>query len=201
MRKLVFEHKSGKAISSVMNKPIFLTLCLLVLFGCKQPNQAPAASPTEDPQTTEKFSIEDPMSDTNLVDNIKLFDLENNPVDLKSYAGKKIFLNFWATWCKPCILEMPSIERAQDLLLEEDYVFLLASDESVARINRFKATHEFQLDFVRLETPFPDIGILSLPTTLIIDQEGKIAYSHIGAQEWDETTSIEKLKNLSWVQE
>ena len=154
---------------------------------------AESASVTPEP---EEIQLEDPFSGTNLVDNIKLIDLDNNPIDLSKYGGKRIFLNFWATWCKPCIIEMPSIERAQQQLSEEDFVFLLASDETVGRINRFKATKDFDLEFVRVETPFPDLGILSLPTTLVIDENGKIALNQIGALEWDAPEVIEKLRSI-----
>lgn len=179
-----------------MMRTIYLIIAITFLLSCTNEKESPAESPAENPSTSE-IIIEDPFSETNLVDNIKLFDLENKPVDLKSYSGKKIFLNFWATWCKPCILEMPSIVRAQQKLAEQDFIFLLASDETVGRINRFKATHDFDLNFIRVETPFPDIGILSLPTTLIIDQEGKIAMNQIGALEWDAPEILEMLRNLN----
>ena len=174
-----------------------LLIAGLILVGCNKTEQSTTASPAEETPTTENFAIEDPFSETNLVDNIKLLDLDNNPIDLKQYAGKTIFLNFWATWCKPCILEMPSIERAQKQLQEEEYVFLLASDETVGRIKRFQATKDFNLTFVRVETPFPDIGILSLPTTLVIASDGKIAFNQIGALEWDAPEVLQKLRSLS----
>jgi hypothetical protein len=92
---------------------------------------------------------------------------------------------------------MPSIERAEKLLADDDFVFLIASDESVGRIKRFQATKDFDLQFVRLETPFPDIGIFSLPTTLIIDPSGKIAMNQIGALEWDSPEVLEKLRGIN----
>jgi thiol-disulfide isomerase/thioredoxin len=173
-----------------------LTFLLIIFLGCKNKNQSPAETASENIESTE-IQIEDPFSETNLVDNIELVDLDGNPIDLKTYAGKKIFLNFWATWCKPCILEMPSIERAEQQLQEDGYIFLLASDETVGRINRFKASKDFDLHFIRVETPFPDIGILSLPTTLIIDETGRIAFNQVGAMEWDSTEVLEKLRNLT----
>ena len=177
-------------------KLLTVVLCLLLLINCKPEKQPPTETAADSPETPE-IIIEDPFSGTNLVDNIKLVDLNNEPIDLKQYQGKKIFLNFWATWCKPCIVEMPSIERAQQELQEEDYIFLLASDEPVGRIKRFQATKDFDLKFVRVETPFPDLGILSLPTTLIIDQQGKIALNQIGALEWDAPVVLDKLRSVS----
>lgn len=180
-----------------MKHTLFLIVMALFFLGCKKDRQAPSESAAEITET-EEFTVQDPLSDTNLVDNIKLFDLEGNPIDLKAYAGKKIFLNFWATWCKPCILEMPSIERAQELLMDNGYVFFLASDETVGRINRFKATNDFNLNFIRVETQFPDIGILSLPTTMIINEKGIIAMNQIGALEWDSPEIIDKLRGVNF---
>ena len=179
-----------------MKQIVYLVMAAAFFLGCKNERKSLAGSSVEDPKIPE-INVEDPFSETYLVDNIKLVDLQNNPVDLKALAGKKIFLNFWATWCKPCILEMPSIERAEKLLSDDDFIFLLASDESVGRINRFKATKDFDLQFVRLETPFPDIGILSLPTTLIIDPDGKIALNQIGALEWDNPEVLKKLRRVT----
>ena len=88
---------------------------------------------------------------------------------------------------------MPSIERASKLLAD-DFVFLLASDEAVGRIKRFQATHEFDLPLIRVESPFPDIGILSLPTTLIIDETGRISMNQTGAMEWDSPEVLEMLR-------
>ena len=179
-----------------MKQTIYMVMMAALFMGCqngKKPLAGNSAENLEKPEIT----VEDPFSETNLVDKIKLVDLENNPVDIKSFAGKKIFLNFWATWCKPCILEMPSIERAEKLLSNDDFVFLIASDESVGRIKRFMATRDFDLQFVRLETPFPDIGILSLPTTLIIDPTGKIVMNQIGAMEWDTPEVLEKLRGIN----
>ena len=173
-------------------------MLVILLFSCTDNRQQPAES-VADIAEEPAMTFENPLEETNLVDNIKLFDLNDQPVDLKAFAGKRIFLNFWATWCKPCILEMPSIERAQEILSEEGFVFLLTSDESVDRINRFKASKDFNLEFVRLETPFPDLGILSLPTTLLIDEEGRIALNQIGSLEWDEPTIIEKLRSVEVV--
>jgi thiol-disulfide isomerase/thioredoxin len=179
-----------------MKSILLLLVSFLIFSGCKQ-KQPPAASPAEDPSYTENTTTEDPFSGTNLVDHIELFDLDDNPIDLKSYRGKRIFLNFWATWCKPCILEMPSIERAQQLLAEDDYVFLLASDEGLGKINRFRATQDFSLNFIQVKTPFPDMGILSLPTTMIIDEQGRIVMNQIGAVEWDAPEILNKLRSLN----
>ena len=70
------------------------------------------------------------------IEKIALKDLNEQAVDLEKYKGKTLFLNFWATWCKPCLEEMPSIKKAQEILKNENIVFLFASDETMEQIEK-----------------------------------------------------------------
>jgi thiol-disulfide isomerase/thioredoxin len=91
-----------------------------------------------------------PKNVQNRFPTVKLADLNGQSISLDQFKGKTIFLNFWATWCKPCIQEMPSIDSAQKLLSKNGVVFLLASDETPERIKEFKQLYQLDLDFVRL---------------------------------------------------
>ncbi len=170
---------------------VIYCIAFLLLASCGSRDSTPSAT------APEEIEVAPPNTATsdNLVDNIQLVDLENNPIDLNNYHGKTVFLNFWATWCKPCIQEMPSIERAQNILVEENFVFLLASDESIDRITRFQGVQDFQLTFVKLKTPFPDLGVYSIPTTLVIDPQGKLTLNQVGAMEWDAPEVLDKLRS------
>lgn len=163
---------------------------LLLLMACTTKDSPPTAAAAEESPAPAKSITKD-----NLVDAIQLVDLENKPIDLSGYQGKTIFLNFWATWCKPCIKEMPSIERARNELADENFIFLLASDESIDRISRFQNLQDFDLTFVKLKVPFPDLGIYSIPTTLVIDPQGKLTLNKVGAMEWDAPEVLEKLRS------
>ena len=66
-----------------------------------------------------------------------LVDLNQNKVNLTSFEGKKIVINYWATWCGPCIKEMPELKRAEEILQNYNYTFLLVSDETISKINTF----------------------------------------------------------------
>jgi thiol-disulfide isomerase/thioredoxin len=161
-----------------------------LLFSCNQTT----TKAQEGEATNEVYVIDTSLP---LEQRIKLTDLEGNDVDLQSFKGKTIFLNFWATWCKPCIKEMPSIERARVQLEPQGFVFLAASDESLKRILKFskKIPHEFQI--VRLEGDIFDLDVKALPTTFIIDGSGKIIFNEIGAREWDDEANIDMLLALS----
>lgn len=125
---------------------------------------------------------------------VALKDLQGNTIKLNDYAGKTIVLNFWATWCKPCIIEMPSMEEAK-AALGEDFVFLLASDENVEKISNFKERQNLDLPFVQLQTGVQNLQITALPTTWII-KDGEVVSEIIGAREWNTEAHIEELRNL-----
>ena len=123
-------------------------------------------------------------------------DLEGNPVELSDYKGKRILLNFWATWCRPCIEEMPSLLKAQKILEKENYVFLLATDQSVKIINSFKARKGFEFTYIRYTGAFSDLGIKALPKTIIYNEEGDKVDEISGAIMWDSLEIIERLKSI-----
>lgn len=131
---------------------------------------------------------------TDPVSQVALKDLEGNAISLNDYAGKTIVLNFWATWCKPCIIEMPSMVEARQLL-GDDFVFLLASDEDTKRISSFVEKQSFDLPFVQLQNGIQNLQITALPTTWII-RDGKVLKEIVGSRAWDTEAHINELKNL-----
>ena len=128
---------------------------------------------------------------------VKLKDLNGQSIDLGQYKGKTIFINFWATWCKPCIQEMPTINNAQSLFKNEDVVFLFASNEEIDQIKKFSKKHSYNFSYVKLEN-MEELKIQALPTTFIFDSEGKLKFSETGFRMWDEPANINlitKIKN------
>ena len=127
---------------------------------------------------------------------VSLMDLQEQPIPLEKYKGKTVFLNFWASWCKPCIEEMASLEQAQNQLANKGVVFLLASNESIAQINEFSISHGYKLDFVHVNN-FDALNIQALPTTFIFDAKGKLVFSEMGARNWNENANINLILNIT----
>ena len=64
-------------------------------------------------------------------------------------SEKPVLVDYWATWCGPCIKEMPSIKRAEDILEDFGYTFLLVSDETISKISKFKNDRNFDFNFLK----------------------------------------------------
>tara|TARA_B110000285_G_scaffold9572_1_gene9641 strand:+ start:1372 stop:1896 length:525 start_codon:yes stop_codon:yes gene_type:complete len=121
-------------------------------------------------------------------------DLDNNKIEVSSFKGKKVLINYWATWCGPCIQEMPSLLKAQEILKSDNYVFLLVSDEGINRISKFKDRKNYNFTYLKSTRSLASMRIFSLPTTVVFNEDGKKVKTTVGAIEWDSKQMIKKLK-------
>ena len=161
-------------------KDLVFISCLILFFGCNS-----GISKSRDFSDLESIQLK------------TLFvDLNDNKVDLTVYKGKKIVINYWATWCRPCIKEMPGLKRAEEILENHNYIFLLVSDETTSKISTFKKDKNFDFNFLKSVESNEMLGIYSLPTSYIFDENGKMIETIVGAIEWDSEEMINKLKVL-----
>lgn len=126
---------------------------------------------------------------------IKLKDMNDRVIDLSNHKGKVIFINFWATWCRPCIEEMPSIKNAKSTLKGKNIEFLVASNEDLDRIQNFATKTKLGLNFVQLEN-MEELNIQALPTTFIFNAKGELVFSEMGYRKWDEQKNIEVITKI-----
>jgi thiol-disulfide isomerase/thioredoxin len=125
-----------------------------------------------------------------------LFDLDGQQVELNKYYGKTVFINFWATWCKPCIEEMPSIQNAITALSDKEIVFLFASDETKEEIETFISANNYRFKFLTAGN-MEELNVRGLPTTFIFDANGRLVFSEMGARKWDSRESIALLTKIT----
>lgn len=109
----------------------------------------------------------------------------NQIINLKDLKGRVVFVNFWATWCPPCIAEMPSLQ-----LLYNDYSekveFLLVSDESFEKIENFKLKKDFNFSVYSPLSNIPkELQTTSIPRTFVINKKGEIVIDESGAVNWN----------------
>lgn len=125
---------------------------------------------------------------------LKLSTLEGAPISSDRFDNKILILNLWATWCGPCIQEMPDLEEMQKEL-SNDFVLVLASDEESGRIDRFLRNTSHELEFVRISNSLESLGVYSLPTTFIIGKDGELLDTLVGARKWNTTEQLQTFEN------
>ena len=127
--------------------------------------------------------------------------------ELKSLAGEKIliseqfkdkvlFVNIWATWCGPCVLEMPSIEKLYEQFRDR-IVFICVSEEPLKKIKRFAKKKEIDMPLYALSGSLPEeFESPGIPTTFIISKEGRLAFKYAGAADWSDPEVVNFLNQL-----
>lgn len=132
-----------------------------------------------------KFAVQ---SDVSLNQN-KVQTLEGKNVDLNDYIGKPLVINYWATWCKPCVKEFPYFNEANDTF-KNKVNFIMISDENIDEIIHFKKSKEYNLNYLHSKINLSELGINALPTTYFYNSEGVLVNKHTGS------INSEKLQEL-----
>lgn len=122
--------------------------------------------------------------------------MANEDVNLVNYKGKRILLNFWATWCTPCLQEMPSLVRAQEILQDDNYVFLFPTTDEISKIEEFNNSKKYPLNFLHLTSTLDQLNIYALPATFLYNSGGEMVKRIDGATEWDSEEIINLLKTI-----
>lgn len=120
-------------------------------------------------------------------------DLDGRDVSSAAFKGKVVIVNFWATWCPPCRAEIPDLVALQDKYRGSVQVIGVSQDEAPAeQVKRFAVDHGMNYPVVmstkEIESLFP--GIRALPTSFILDREGRLVQKHVGLLN-AETTELE----------
>ena len=128
--------------------------------------------------------------------NWKLTDETNAVFNFEDVRGKVILINFWATWCPPCIAEMPSMQA-----LYNDYgdkiVFLFVTSDSFGEITPFLTKHNYTFKVYRPAKGYPDFfNITTIPRTFLMDQKGNIIIDENGAANWNSDVVRNTIDNL-----
>lgn len=113
--------------------------------------------------------------------------LDGKTVQLAAFKGKVVFLNFWATYCTPCIEEMPGIERLYDSLRNQDVTFLAVTQEKEERVRQFLSKNHLSVPVYLADQELPSgLPVSGIPVTYILDRNGKAVFRSVGAANWDD---------------
>lgn len=118
-----------------------------------------------------------------MIGNFALTDLNNDTVQLSDYAGKHVLINAWATWCPPCMAEMPLLEDYYQTHKENDFE-ILAINAGESRETAANFAHQSGISFrILLDAEaqtLTKLGVSGYPTSILVGPDGKVEHIHIG---------------------
>lgn len=127
----------------------------------------------------------------------ELTNIDGKPFTFADFRGKVVFVNNWASWCPPCIAEMPGINELKQKLKGEDIAFVMVSfDEDKEKAMAFMKRKGFDFDvyFPGLNYPF---HTSSIPATYILDKSGNVVSEHFGMADYSSNEFVTQLKKLA----
>ncbi len=124
------------------------------------------------------------------------YDLDGKKVNYQSFDDKPVFVNIWATWCPPCVGELPSIKSLYAAYGDRVH-FLLLSDENPEKVRNFADKHQYSgLPFYYYRNLPTDFSTTSIPTTFVINGDHKVVIKKKGAADWDSDKVTKLLDEL-----
>src|SRR5881296_3315057 len=159
--------------------------CLLATVGCEaEPTDPSSQASAETSPVLERIG---PRVGTT-APNFQLWDLDGKRISLSQYQGRVVLLNFWATWCGPCRVEMPTMEQLYRTFSRKDFEILAVSIDvqGVAITRPFQ--QEYHLTFPILHDADYRVGLTygarSIPMTFLVDRQGVVRHRIFGARDW-----------------
>ena len=127
--------------------------------------------------------------------------MDDNEHSLAQYRGKVVMLNFWATWCPPCRREMPSMEAVYQSLKDEGLMVLAVNewepaDHVFAFMGQLSVFPEFPILFDASGSVAEAFAVKGLPTTFVIDAQGRIVYRAVGGRDFEHPEVVELLRGI-----
>ncbi len=136
-----------------------------------------------------------------LAPDFQLEDTKGNKVSLSDFRGKVVLVNLWATWCPPCIEEMPSMERLNEVMAGDDFVMLAVNTEENGRsvVPAFlqKTPYSFPILYDDEGVVQKLYGVFKFPESFVIRKDGTVAEKIIGPLDWSSVETITYLKRLT----
>lgn len=187
------KYKANKRWWSIALDFIFLALIVAMIFPASRKEvsafmvRQTLLSPRASSNTT--FLSDDDWS-------FRVVDNNGKVVELSELKGAPIFVNYWATWCPPCIAEMPSIQNLYDNYNEKVH-FLFVNNEDPAVVRSFMDKHNYDLPLHNIVGRTPDLFETStLPTTIVISPKGRVVLYKTGAARWDSNKMFKMMDEM-----
>jgi thiol-disulfide isomerase/thioredoxin len=186
--------KKKKPLSIFFDVTFVIVIALLLIPATRKETAAFFIRLTSFPASTldsdEQFKV------SNSVNNWQLFNLDGQRVSYTELSDKPLFVNIWATWCPPCVAELPGIEELHQQFGEK-VSFILVSNEDPNVIKAFAEKHAYnELPFYYSNSVPPEFSSNSIPTTFILDKNGVVKVNKKGAARWNSDKTEKLLEQL-----
>jgi thiol-disulfide isomerase/thioredoxin len=158
--------------------------------------KAPAAKPATPHRVVRGLQ---PYTGNPLPPPLQWFDLDGRTQDLAQLRGRVVLVNFWASWCPPCVREMPSMQRLKEKLANRPFTILavnMAESDKDVRAFLAKMKVDFAVPMDRDGTVLKSWKVFVFPTSFVLDTQGNIRLGVFGEVEWDSPEVMEKLVSL-----
>ena len=167
---------------------LFALMALLNLTGCEQDQTVGTGG------SVNSARIGGPAPDFTLTD------LQGQKVTLSQFRGKVVLLNFWATWCPPCVEEMPSMEQLHNLFKDQGLVLLAVNieEDGAKTVPHFQRGKNFSFPILldlaaEVQNRY---GVFRFPETFIVDRNGNLVDRLIGGRNWMADTLLKRINFL-----
>jgi thiol-disulfide isomerase/thioredoxin len=131
---------------------------------------------------------------------IELEDLAGTSIAGADFKGQVLILNFWATWCAPCVAEMPSLVRLHEAAADLGVTMVCVTTEPKDVVSKFVEKRGIAAPiFFLVGDPPEQFKSRSIPATFILDKNGMIALRHIGAANWNDESVVNFVRGLAAV--
>ena len=170
-------------------KSCFIGFAFFTLLACASNS---SQQPESEEQKSNENTVATPVAEaqpaaSQMLPTFNILDASGKMVDLKSFAGKKVFVNLWATWCPPCRTEMPSIESLyQDTNKENVQFVMLSLDNDFETAKNYVQEKGLNLPIYYPAGDLPNLfAVNGIPTTFIFNEEGQLIERREGSDNYD----------------
>ena len=175
----------------MLNLSKFLLLTLFFISGS-------VSADWQEPELSHNLS---PVKEVTAASDFELHNMDDEKKKLSDYRGQVVLLNFWATWCPPCIREMPSMEKLHQKISAKDFKVIAVNqmeevDDVFAFTGQLEIDPTFEILFDKSSQVSQDYAVRGLPTTYLIDKQGNIRYRAIGGRVFNHPEVIKIINAL-----
>ena len=177
---------------------LMCTVVTISLLGCEGKEESNPPKIESEKSQTQKLK-ESPQEGF-MAPLFTLEDLGGTQISLADFKGKVVLLNFWATWCAPCRIEIPSLERLYQLRKDKAFEILAVSVDRTSLSKVASFVTDYRMSFPVLTDSRGEVGrrywTRAIPSSFLLDKKGVIRWKVVGAREWDDAYVLSKIDQL-----